>query len=29
MIERLNVNLMLKICDVFLKNYVAKPVSED
>lgn len=24
MTERLNVNLMLKICDVFLKNYVAK-----
>jgi len=24
MVERLNVNLMLKICDVFLKNYVAK-----
>lgn len=23
--DRLNVNLMLKICDVFLKNYVAKP----
>jgi tetratricopeptide (TPR) repeat protein len=23
MIERVNVNLMLKICDVFLKNYVA------
>ena len=22
--DRLNVNLMLKICDVFLKNYVAK-----
>lgn len=27
MTERLNVNLMLKICDVFLKNYVAKPAE--
>lgn len=24
-IDRVNVNLMLKICDVFLKNYLAKP----
>lgn len=24
MIERLNVNLMLKICNVFLQNFVAK-----
>lgn len=24
MTDRINVNLMLKICDVFLKNYVAR-----
>lgn len=29
MTERLNVNLMLKICDVFLKNYVAKTVTDE
>lgn len=29
MTERLNVQLMLKICDVFLKNFVAKAVPDD
>ena len=30
MIERLNAGLLLRVCDVFLKNYVvSKPIAED